>query len=232
MKLASIEHYRISALKLVALGGSISVVFALTFYLLLGRSLGAATPAYVLVAAVLVFYLVLSTPRRILAAETSEEAKESVQLSLAATAAMKVTGSRSRTVMLLRARSNGLAAALCSAKRGTLLGFGVEESTRRSAEKLGSYSAASALIGAATLKLRTPSNSGEEAQGLASSEQLGREVRVPVFMTLCFFAPTMILLYSVFAQAYGAVATVQLTVFEVVIIDLGYYLCSAEHRTK
>ena len=232
MKLTSLEHFRIDPLKL---GGVASVVAGAAGGAMswaLGNALGGASAGVVAVTTVLVWYMVFSTPRRLLEAERVSQARESVLLSVAARACMEVTGSRSRTIMLLRARGRELSEALHEARRRTLLGLGVEESARRAAAGLASYSASSVLVSAVTLKPREATAAGEESQGLSASAQMGRETRVPVFMTLCFFAPTMLLLYSLFSHTYSAVSLAQLLAFEAVILDLGFYLCASERAAR
>jgi hypothetical protein len=54
------------------------------------------------------------------------------------------------------------------------------------------------------------------------------ETKLPIFMTVCFFAPIMITLYAVFSHTYQPDRLAELGAFEFTIIDLAYYLSAAD----
>ena len=232
MKLASLDHFGISPTKIVALGVAVSSALAFAAMEVLGNVLGGGTDPALVAIAFLVFYVVVSAPRRLLDAQRVSQARESVLLSAAATACLNVTGSRPRTVLLLRSRDPEVSRALTEAGRRLLLGADVSGAVSSSSERLASYSTVAALQGVAKLERRTPDAGDEEARGLASSSDLARETKLPVFMTACFFTPIMLLLYSVFSHSYGEGSLVELVALEFIVLDLAFYLSSADRGPR
>jgi EamA domain-containing membrane protein RarD len=47
-------------------------------------------------------------------------------------------------------------------------------------------------------------------------------------MTVCFFAPIMLLLYAVFFHLYDTMSLGELAAFEFVIIDLAFYMSASD----
>ncbi|MDG6910686.1 MAG: hypothetical protein JRN08_09990 [Nitrososphaerota archaeon] len=232
MRFASLDHFDISALRMAAVGASASAAAALLAGVTLGGVLGQATPATLLVVAVLVFYIVLTTPRRILDGQRVAQARESVVLSAAAKACLNVTGSRSRTLLLLRPRDPTFAAAVADAGRMVLVGVRVDSAVAESSSILASYSAAVALRSVATLRSSSIDAGDEETRGLASSSDLSRETKLPMFMTVCFFSPIMLLLYAVFSHSYDPGSLVELAAFEFMMIDLAFYLTASDRGPR
>ncbi len=188
---------------------------------------GATAPALAVVGA-LVFYIVVSAPRRLLDAQRVAQARESVLLSAAATACLSVTGSRPKTVLLLRSRDEGISHMTTEIGRRVLLGARVPDALAASSGRLASYSAAASLQATALLGRKRFDAGDEETRGLASSSDLSRETKLPVFMTACFFTPIMLLLYSVFSHSYSSGSLVELVALEFIVLDLAFYLSSGE----
>ena len=180
-----------------------------------------------LVVTLLVFYMVVSAPRRILDSQRVAQARESLLLSASAQACLMVTGSRSRTFMLLRPKEPALVAAVREVARKVLLGEGVVRAVTES-KGVASYSAATALRTAASMRGQDYDAEDEESRGLAASSELGMETKLPLFMTVCFFAPIMIILYAVFSHTYDPTRLFGLGTFEFAIIDLAYYFSSSD----
>lgn len=193
----------------------------------LGGVLGQAEPLVLLVISGLVFYLVVSTPRRMFDRQRVQEAREAVLLSASARACLEVTGSRPRTLMMVRPRVPSIARAVRESSRMVLLGTRVEDALWRASGGLASGSASVALRSLATLGPGGFGAGDEESRGLASSDDLSRETKLPMFMTACFFAPIMLLLYAVFSQTYSPSGILELVVFEFIVVDLAFYLSSA-----
>lgn len=227
MRFASLEHFQLSAWRLTGVGLAAASASWLATELALGQVLGQAKPAVLLLVSSMVFYLVISTPRRLLDVQRAEEAREAVLLSTAAKACLNVTGSRPRTLMLLKPKEPALAASMGTAARMVLLGARVEDALADASKGLASYSAAAALRSLASLRPEGFDSGDEETRGLAASRDLSMETKVPVFMTVCFFAPILMLLYAVFSQAYGATSLVELTSLEFILVELAYHLSSA-----
>ena len=227
MKLRSLEHFGVSGPKLAAVAVSAGTLGALGFQFLVGSSLGGATPEFELLTAAVVAYIVATTPKRIMSAAATSQAHESVVLSAAAVACMLVTKSRSATFLMLNSEDGEMRDVLREVKRGLLLGGGVEDLARRAGGRLASYSAAGVLASVATMHPDRPTEGGEEASGLDESAELALETKLPVFMAVCFFTPIMLLLYSLFGHLTDVVALAGLVGFEVVVLDLAYFLCNS-----
>ncbi len=190
--------------------------------------LGGATAPALVVIGVVVFYIVVSAPRRLLDAQRVAQARESVLLSAAATACLSVTGSRPKTILLLRSRDPVISHTTTEIGRLVLLGARVPDAVAASAARLASYSAVGALQAVALLGRKRFDAGDEETRGLASSSDLSRETKLPVFMTACFFTPIMLLLYAVFSHSYSGWSLLELTALDFIVLDLVFYLSSGE----
>jgi hypothetical protein len=228
LKFGSIDHFGISIPKLAAVGGAVSCAATLTAWVAVGGVLGQARGVILPVVGALVFYAVVSTPRRLRDRERASQARESVLLSAEAKACLEATGSRSRTLMLLRAREPALALGIGDAGREVLLGARVEDATSETAGKLASYSAAAALGGVAKLRPGLFDSGDEETRGLTISRELNMETKLPIFMTACFFTPIMLLLYAVFSHSYGPGNLAELVALEFIVLDLAFYMSASD----
>jgi hypothetical protein len=232
MRIESFEHFGIDSRRLLLLGLSAAVVTAMACAAVAGDALGPATVEVDSVLGALVCYLVVSTPRRVLDSQRVAQARESVPLSVAGAAFLTATGSRSKCMLLLRSKDRELARALTNARRRILLGTPVDESATRASRGLASYSAASVLRSIADLESNISAAGGEESQGLAASSQLSRETKLPIFMTVCFFSPIVLLLYSAFSHISQPGTFAGLVALEVIVLDLAFYLCSSDRRPR
>ncbi len=232
MKLVSLDHFGVSVWRLVGVAVVASLASALVFRVVVGSVLGQATTVTLSVVALMVFYIVLSTPRRLMDGQRVAQARESVLLSAGAKAALNVTGSRSRTLVLLRSRDATLAKTLAEAGRMVLLGARVDKAVVGSSSNLASYSAAGALRGVATLGSGAIDAGDEETRGLENSSELSRETKLPIFMTACFFSPIMLLLYAVFSHTYDQASLAELAAFEFMILDIGFYLTASDRGPR
>jgi hypothetical protein len=232
MKFASFDHMGVDPWKVAFVGAIASGAVLIGCNLFLGSVLGPATGTTEVVVALLVFYIILSTPRRLLDAQRISQARESVLLSVASNACMNATGSRPRTLMLLRPGDPELKKTLADIGRSVLLGTRVETAVESASHRLVSYSAASALRGTATLRPRAADVSDQEVRGLMSSSELSRETRLPMFMTVCFFTPIMLVLYAVFTRIYSPGGLAGLAAFGFIVIDLVFYLASSDRSSR
>ena len=232
MKFASLDHFGLSAWRLACIGVAAASAAWLASEAALGGVLGEAKPAVLLLVSSLVFYLVVSIPRRLLDRARVQEARESVLLSASARACLQVTGSRPRTLMLVRPRVPSVARAVRESSRMVLLGVKVEDALTMASEGLASNSASVALRSLAVLGPEGLESGDDESRGLAYSSELSRETKLPMFMTACFFTPIMILLYAVFTQSYSPDSIAELVVLEFIIVDLAFYLSSADRSQR
>ncbi len=228
MRFASLDHFGVGFWRIVALGSACAFLTATLVGLVVGDSLGQARAPTLLVIATLVFYIVLSMPRRVLDRQRVAQARESLLIAASATACLGVTGSRAKTLILLRPRDPTLAATASDAGRMVLLGSRVQSAVAKASESLASYSAATALLNIAAMSQRDFEGRDEESRGLASSSELSRETKLPMFMTVCFFTPIMLVLYAVFTHSYDPTTLAELAAFEFVAVDLAFYFSAAD----
>jgi hypothetical protein len=227
-RITAYDHLGISFPRILLLAASSSLVGAGGAALALGGVLGVGTAPTLFVVGVLVFYIVLSAPRRILDGRRVAQSREAVMLSASSLACLGVTRSKARTALMLRSRNPSLSRALDEIGRRVLLGSKVESAVAGAAGGLESYSAVAALQGVATLTTRAFDAGDEETRGLASSTELARETKLPIFMTACFFTPVMLLLFAIFSHTYSPLSLAELVAFEFVILDLTFYLSAGE----
>ena len=232
MKFASLDHFNINPAKLAAAGLVISFGLTLTAAAVLGDVLGGATGPALAVIAILVFYAVASSPRRLLDSQRTAQARESVLLSAAATACLNAVGSGPRTILILRSRDRVISRALSEAGRMVLLGTRPHDALVSSSRWVSSYSATVALQEVASPERKAFDAGDEEARGLASSSELSRETRLPIFMTACFFTPIMLLLFAVFSHSYSVTSLSELLAFEFIVLDIAFYLTSGDRGPR
>lgn len=216
----------------MAFGVLVSVAAGGTLGLALGGALGQATGPVALVVGILVFYMVVSTPRRLLDRERVSQARESPLLAAVSTACLKVTGSRSKTLLMLKPREQSLVAAASQGARLVLLGAPVERAAAEASEKLASYSASEVLRGVAKLSPADFGTGDDESRGLATSSELYRETKLPMLMTVCFFSPIMLVLYAVFSHSYDAARLAELVALDFVVVDLAFFVSSADRGPR
>ena len=232
MKIASYDHLDLSAARIMALGFVVSGAAGGALEFALGGALGGATGPTVLMIAALVFYIVATTPRRRLDRERVSQARESLLLSVGSTACLKGTGSRSKTLIMLRPRDQSLASAGARGARMVLLGTPVETAALEASRELASYSAAGALRGVASLKPADFGAGDEETRGLASSSELYRETKLPMLMTVCFFSPILLVLYAIFSHSYDPARLIELVALEFVLVDLALFFSSVDRGPR
>ena len=215
---------------MAGVSAALSAGGALLTWAVTGDALGQARDAVAAVVGALAFYFVLSAPRRLADSQRLAEARESPLLSASAAACLAVTGSRPRTIVLMRPRDPALQASLKEAAREVLLGTRVDRALESSARLLVSYTAASAFRGLAAFIPEGVEQGDEEAEGLAASSDLSQETKVPMIMTACFFTPILLVLYAVFSHAYGAADLAELASLEFIVLDLAFFLGAAERN--
>lgn len=179
-----------------------------------------------MVLAGLVFYGIVSSPRRVLDNQRLSQSREAVVLAVSASACLPITRSSSRSLLILRSNEPGLAEALRAVGRRILLGEPTNSAVRAETESLASYSAANALKAVASTQKGYVKEGGEELAGLTSYSQLSSETRLPIFMTVCFFSPIMLLLYAVFSKSTSPGSLAELVLLQVFLLDLTFFVCS------
>ncbi|QQG49151.1 MAG: hypothetical protein HY247_02230 [archaeon] len=177
-----------------------------------------------------VFYIVVTTPRRLLEVQALSQAREAVLLTASTASLLQATGSRSRTILTVHPRDQGVQSAVRHAGRDILLGRSPVESVRGPAAMLASYSAANALRSVAEHSLVGTPEGGEEVQGLENMGALSQETKFPILMAACFFTPILLLLFALFSGEWSPLIVSALVATEVVTLDLALHLCSTGLR--
>ncbi len=232
MKFESLDRLEVSIWRLMGLGVAASSASAAILSVVLGDSLGGAKMPTLFVISVLVFYIVATGPRRVLDRQRVAQARESLPLGAAAAACLHVTGSRSRTLILLRSREPALAAVENECARRVLLGERPVTALEASSRELASYSASLVLQNVSTMGPGDFAGGDEEVRGITSYTELSKETKLPLFMTVCFFAPIMLVLFSVFTHSENPGALAELAAFEFVVLDLTFYFSTTEGEPK
>lgn len=230
MKFDSLEHFGLDPWKTSLFGMAGALTFELAFSAMVGGVLGSSTPAVELVLGALIFYVIVTAPRRAIASSRIAQAKDAVLLSATCAALTAVTGSKAKVFFAVKPKEEELKRTVNEVRRGILLGGQVDATVRSAAESLVSYSAASALRAAVTLGERESGEGGEESQGLENAVQLSRETKLPVFMTACFFCPMLLLLFAVFAKISQPAGLSELLALLVIVLDVAFFVCSTGGR--
>ena len=228
MRFTSFDAYEVHPAKLSILSAGIAIAIGVALWTVLGEAVGAATPAVIVGLSALVFYLVMTTPGRLLSAARVAQSKEAPLLSLSAAACMEVTRSRSRTLMLLRGRSRPVESTLFDMRRSILLGREASEVVGISTKKIVSHSLAAALESAVSTGPIGSDLGGEEANGYRAASEASGETRLPLFMTVCFFMPILLILFSVFSKSFDPKTLTELVVLEFVTVDIAFFLTTSD----
>ena len=228
MKLASLEHYGIDPKRLMVVSLLVGLAAAVSFAYASGGILGAGSPELAGVIAALVAYLVFSAPRHLLDSSSFAQSREAPTLAAMASAHLEATHSRPRTVLMLRASDKGVSEVLTEIGRSVLLGRPLESSTEASIRSLGSYSVANVLRKLVTASPGSVRESDEENQGMWRALLLAEESKIPLFTTVCFFTPIMLLLYVLFSRLGDIKSLVEIITVQFFLLDLAYYFSSQE----
>ena len=228
MRISSYEHLGVGLVRMVMVAAVVSVGSGAALVVVLGSALGGGAGLAALVVGAMVFYLVMTAPRRAMDRERATQARESLALSAAAMACLGVTGSRSKTLMLLKPRDRAFGRATREGARMVLLGSSLDQATAEASKRLASYSAAETLKGIASLQPADFDAGDEETRGLDAYRELYRETKLPMLMTACFFSPIMLVLYAVFARAYDPASLAGLAALEFAVLDLALFFSSVD----
>jgi hypothetical protein len=230
LKFESLDHFEISSWRISTFSAGVSAGIVATIDFAAGGVLGVAKFPILFVLAAAAFYIVFTTPRRMLDRRRVSQARDSVALSAGMRASLGIVGSRSRTLSMVRPRDDSLARVTRDALRKVLLGNSIGTSLESSSQQVVSYSAATVLRSLAFLGPESLDPGDEEMRSLAFSSDLNRETKLPIFMTACFFTPIMIVLYAVFSGLRDTTSLAALAAFDFVVIDVAFYLTSGDRR--
>jgi len=228
LRFASYDYYGIDPVRLVLLAVFASGLAVGAVYLASESVLGGETPVVCLILGAIVMYLVLSAPRRMAESATLQQAKEATILAAAGSASLEATHSRTRSVLALDSGDETIARLLVASKRNLLLGYSVADSLGGAVDGTASQSARNVLEAMANAEASTIEEGGEETQAISQASQLSEESKLPLFMAAAFFAPILLTLFAVLTHQTGPGSFGVLVLLQMVILDIAYYVSSAE----
>jgi hypothetical protein len=230
MKISSWDYYELSPSRLLTLGALISLAAGAAFFVLTSDVLGGTSLDVSVVVVVVVFYLTLSFPKRLVDSEGLSQSREAITLATASSASLEATHSRSRALLALDSSDKAISDLLSGVKRNILLGFSVAESINRIRGRIISDSTRRVLESVASVTPEMVDEGGEETQGITQSSQLSEESKVPLFMAVSFFTPIMLTLFAVLTHQSNPLDFAELIVVQLVVLDVALYFSSSERK--
>jgi len=175
-------------------------------------------------------YAVAAIPRRSIERSALEQARESPALAAAASVYLQSSGSKSKTVLMLRSEEPRLSVMLGELRRTTLLGMDPADSYARMGGKAESESVSKILGAVVRAQGERLVDEGEELEGMVLAALSKEETKFPVFLTISFFLPIMLMLLAALGHHTDPVAMVSLAFLELVVLDLALALSSTERK--
>jgi hypothetical protein len=175
-------------------------------------------------------YAVGALPRRSIEWSALQQAREAPALADAASVYLQSSGSKSKTLMMLRTDEPRLSALLGELKRTTLLGVDPADTFARMGGKAESESVSKVLGSVVRAQGERLVDEGEELEGMVAASLSREETNFPVFLTVSFFLPIMLMLLAAIDHHTDLLAMVSLTFLEVVVLDLALSLSSTERK--
>lgn len=174
------------------------------------------------VAACGVSYIVFTAPRRSIDRASFDQTVEAPSFAAASNIYLSSTCSRSKTLLLLRAEEPYLSSFLLRVKKKVLLGHDAPAATRDCMPQnyLFSESIRGVLNSIVGLSRTRVEEGGEELDAILSSSGLDEETKLPVFISVAFFLPIMLMLFSAMAKQITPLALGALFVLEAIILDI------------
>jgi hypothetical protein len=175
-------------------------------------------------------YAVAALPKRSLERSSLLQAKEAPTLAASGAVYLQGTGSKSKTVLMLHSDEPMLHSVLEDMKRETLLGIDARESLRRSEGRVQSQSVLRILRSIVRAHGERLQDGGEELESVVRSSVSGEETKFPVFMTIAFFLPIMLMIFAAMEHHSDLVSIASLAFLELVVLDLALSISSTERR--
>jgi hypothetical protein len=230
LRIASLDHYRLSYGRVVGLAAAVGLSGAIFTFILTSTILGGVSALVSAALGIGFAYLVATTPKRNLERSALIQAREAPVLAASATVHLQTTGSRSKTLLALRSESDELEEYLDSIRRRIILGHDASSAVREKGSGIGpsSLSVKRILESVADFSNSRITADSVELEGMRSSSALREETKVPVFVAVTFFTPIMMLLFAGLTGNSGLLQMLSLTVLQVAVLELAYAITSAE----
>jgi len=173
-------------------------------------------------------YAVAALPRRSVERSAIRQAGESPALAAAASVYLQSSGSKSKTLLMIGSEEPRLSALLGELRRNVLLGFDPAEAYVRLGGRVESESVSKILGSVVRARGERLADEGEELEGIVTGSLSREETKFPVFLTISFFLPIMLMLLAAIGHHTDPVSMVSLTFLELVVLDLALALSSTE----
>jgi hypothetical protein len=215
---ANLDAGRAAAFVAIVAASFFSVVIALGTLL----DMGSVSFPLAMMAAGVAGYLAFTAPGRMLRAVEFQQTREAPAFAASSNIYLKTTGSRSKTLLMLRAEERDLASYLAQVRRRTLLGYDAASSTRESGTegRVLSESVRTVISSVVGVDQARVEEGAEELEGVMNASGLDDETKLPVFVAVSFFLPIMLMLFAAMTKETSIVAIAALVALEVVVLDL------------
>jgi hypothetical protein len=224
------ERLSIDGRRMLSVSALSSAASGAFFYILSVNVLGAPSLGVSALVSVVVLYLVLTTPRRLVESLALDQSKQAPLLAAAAAAAYEASRSRGKTLLALSAMRGCLHKVVLRASREVLLGRGVGEVIRDAGRSVLSPSAESVLLSIERLDPSSEEDEWDERGSKVQTARLADETKAPVFIACCLFTPVLLLLLAVLAHREDPWSLVSIVGMEVVVLDLALGFSAQERR--
>jgi len=191
--------------------------------------LGSVSALLALAVGGLASYVVGGYPKRSLDRSAVVQAREAPVLAASAAVYLESTGSRSKTVMMLQSEEPRLSEIFENAKKATLLGRDASVALPGS-EVVRADSVSGILSAVVRAQGSRLYDEGEELEGIVRASLAAEETKFPVFLTVSFFLPIMLMLLVAIGQHDDPLSVVSLAFVEVVVLDLALSFASTERQ--
>lgn len=223
MKVQSWEQLGLDERKALTFALATSASFFL-LVVLVGEQLSLGAVAFILagMAAACAGYLVSTAPRRMVRLAAFEQTLEAPSFAASSNIYLKSTSSRSKALLMLRAEEPHLSSFLAEVRRRVLLGYDARSATlgARPESRVFSESARTVINSVVGVDRARVEEGGDELDGMLNSSGLDDETKLPLFVSVSFFLPIMLMLFAAMTKGTGPAAMGALVVLEVVVLDL------------
>jgi len=229
MKASSWAALGLSPARMTVLVASVGVAAATGILVATFAILGAVSVLLAAAVGVAASYAVAGFPKRSLDRSALMQAREAPALAASAAVYLQSTGSRAKTVLMLHSDEPRLDALIERARRYTLLGvdasavFGDTDDVRAD-------STAAILSSVVRAQGERLADGGEELEGMVRASLAAEETKFPVFLTISFFIPIMLMLLAAVGHHDDPASIGSLAVLEIVILDLALSFASTERK--
>lgn len=216
--------------RMVLIVATVSIAPAAAVLVVTVPFIGQAAAVLGLVVGAAAAYTAAAFPKRALERSALLQAREAPTLAASGAVYLQGTGSKSKTVLMLHSDEPLLSSQLDDMKRQTLLGIDASGSLKSSVDRVQSESALRILHSIVRAQGERLQDEGEELESAIRSSVSGEETKFPVFMTIAFFLPIMLMIFAAMEHHADPVAIVSLAFLEIVVLDLALSISSTERR--